>query len=151
MPLVVLSFTDWKSPTLYVFKVVLRLSEREFPIVTATYLLDKTLFLPKVDGLRRFGGSIMLFDDVDKILRGELVGQFDEEIVKARCDFRIRALVHHLIVLEPPEFEHVVEVAVHEPKDEVADDLLLTLAHLRIKRIAKQGKSESSHGTSASE
>ncbi len=136
---------------LFLMDFVLRLSEREFPIVTATYLLDKTFFLPKVDGLRRFGGSIMLFDDVDKILRGELIGQFDEEVVKARCDFRSRALVHHLIVLESPEFEHVVEVAVHEPEDEVADDLLLALAHLRIKRIAKQGKSEPSHGTSASE
>ena len=89
---------------LFLMDFVLGLSEREFPIVTATYLLDKTLFLPKVDGLSGFGGSIMLFDDVDKILRGELVGQFDEEVVKAGCDFRSRALVHHLIVLEAPEF-----------------------------------------------
>ncbi len=63
----------------------------------------------------------------------------------------LRCLADHPVVAGTEELEDVVEVAVHEPEDEVADDDLLALPHLRIEGHAEQGKPEAAHGTTPAE
>ena len=88
--------------------------------------------------------AIILGDDSSQILHSELIRELHKEVIVVLGDLRGNVFVHHLIELDAPKLQHVVEVAIHEPQNEVADDLLFTLPHFGIKPVTEQGKSEAS-------